>query len=1227
MDPRLRELLRGAVDRGDQEIEAIVRLRHPDIEVPGLRIVSRFGDIATCRLPISDIERAWRHEDVLSLKASRPLGSQRDMPEPSAALRLPLDVLATDIRRPPDCEQTGAGVIVAAIDFGCDFDHPNFKRADGTTRLLALWDQRDRDGSESPQPYGYGSVYSQAQINDALRTAHPYDTLGYHPSGIQHGTHVLDIAAGNGAAGGPVGIAPQADLMVVHLAARDTGGLATLGDSARLLEALDFIARTAGQQPWVINMSLGRQGGEHKGSSPVERALDRVLRAKPGRCIAMSVGNYHDKSIHASGRLAAGEARSLTVITDERDLTRNEIEVWYGRDDELRVMLDSPDGDRTAWIGPDDEADIVLDDQVVGRIYHLRNDPDSGDNHIDIFLDPWAPAGRWTVTLEAVTARDGIFHAWIERDEACPGCQARFDAADADSSFTTGTVANGHLPLVVGAYNPHSPGRESTPFSSAGPTSDGRAKPDIAAPGLQVLAARAAPADSDQSPGTHIRKDGTSMATPHVTGAVALCLQGAGRPLGIEAIRALIVDNTAPPGNGGAPSSRLGRGRLDIRRALAGLTAPPQQPAPALLPAPREAGPAQARGGDAARDRPAAAMPRSGDRVIRRALGEGFETQGIVEWSAGDEVGVRQVETTAGGVVLTRQPHARWTIADDGRIHADTRVIAADGPGGDDMSSLSEQDPAPVDPTTSREWQLAYRSAQPEPGPQTQLVSLLARPGQPVPYVTHGVVHVVRRVGGGEPHDTDAQGHLRYLGGHDGHLLDVWHDGSAWRHRDLTADAQPATPAATYSPCVYETSAIVGVAFRAVRGELWIITWSASAPANVSPALTSTNVTRALGANAPLVAGHPTCFVLHDVSHIVYRGTDKFIYDVALSGGTWQITRVCNEKAAADPVATTNGTVGLVAIRVMDGSIHAAELNGATWTCTPTATSCVALSAPSPGRQQQRTVADAAGLAEDSPAAWHVAIAQIYEHIDASGVSSINWTGRGMAPIGYLKGMALTYARVYCHYSLRPGEPENFRDRFAVQMAKAAGPGASTTTDAVARFARDLRALGADLSQDGVDVLRGLFTILIGLGMRESSGKYCTGRHRDKKIAATAQNSEAGLFQISYDIGVHAGDFQALYKKYQQRPSSGFLDVFSEGVTCPADDWANVGGGPGRDFQQFSKDCPAFTVELAALALRSRANHWAPINARKVQIREECWTLLRGVETAIDDLGGCIAVV
>jgi hypothetical protein len=258
----------------------------------------------------------------------------------------------------------------------------------------------------------------------------------------------------------------------------------------------------------------------------------------------------------------------------------------------------------------------------------------------------------------------------------------------------------------------------------------------------------------------------------------------------------------------------------------------------------------------------------------------------------------------------------------------------------------------------------------------------------------------------------------------------------------------------------------------------------------------------------------------------------------------------------------------------------------------------------------------------------HPAIGQIFEHIDASGLASHAWADIGTVPIGYYKGMALTYARVYCHYSIRPGEPPGWRDRFAVRMAQGVTPGADVTTDAVARFATQFSPLGADLSVEGVDVLRAVFTILFGLGVRESSGQHCTGWPRKKTVPPTATNSEAGLFQISYDIGVgKPGDFKDLYERYKQRPTSGFLDYFREGVICSAADRENFGKGVGADFQQFCKVCPAFTVELTALGIRTRANHWGPINRREVEILPEVWTLLRGVEAAIDDLDGCIAVL
>src|SRR5262249_45229765 len=74
------------------------------------------------------------------------------------------------------------------------------------------------------------------------------------------------------------------------------------------------------------------------------------------------------------------------------------------------------------------------------------------------------------------------------------------------------------------------------------------------------------------------------------------------------------------------------------------------------------------------------------------------------------------------------------------------------------------------------------------------------------------------------------------------------------------------------------------------------------------------------------------------------------------------------------------------------------------------------------------------------------------------------------------------------------------------------------------------------------------------------------------------------------------------------------------------DGGAIFGTGDGKDFQEFSKECPAFTAELAALAIRVRANHFGPINKNKIEIVQSCWDLLQEIESAIDELNGCIAV-
>jgi subtilisin family serine protease len=585
VDPALWELLRAeAGTDGDRVLEAVIRLARPGTEIPDVRMVARFGTIATCRIRARDVIAVRARPDVISIKAARglspgfePAADPPDSSNPAPGIR------PADIRRCPELGLTGAGVVAAAIDWGIDFDSAAFRRPEptaggnkpGGTRFLAFWDQRDQATGPPPEPYGYGGVHSGAEIDSALQSRRPYEQLGYHPAIADprgrgaHGTRTLDIAAGNGEANGPAGIAPDADLIFVHLADRNSGGLANFGDSVRLLEAVDFISRMAGPQPCAINISAGRLCGPRDGTTLVERAFDELLGAVPGRFIIDSGGNYFRWRAHSCGALAPGETRSLTVVTDPGDITLNELEIWYDGADEFAVRVDPPGYAGSGPVCLGERADLLVQGRVAGRVYHRKHDPNNGDNHIVVYLDPVGRAGNWTVTLEARrVGGDGRFHAWIERDDACRGCQARFAPDDSSPAITIGSIATSHLPLVVGAYDGHDPARPVAAFSSAGPSRDGRGKPDLAAPGVGVLAVRSAPVGATRSTGLLVRGNGTSFATPHVTGAVALCFEAAGHRLTARQIRSLVLDSCDPVPDGD-PQGRLGHGYLNVPRLVA----------------------------------------------------------------------------------------------------------------------------------------------------------------------------------------------------------------------------------------------------------------------------------------------------------------------------------------------------------------------------------------------------------------------------------------------------------------------------------------------------------------------------------------------------------------------------------------------------------------------------------------------------------------------------------
>jgi subtilisin family serine protease len=507
--------------------------------------------IVTGRIPIKRVEFIRNLPFVKSLKGARRL---------SKAVHITVPDIGANKYAPLPKQTGGKGVLVGIIDFGCDFAHHNFIDKNGKTRLLKFWDQTaSPNGNHVP----YGRLHMPNDINKAIKNSKPYQALGYSLTTGAHGTHVMDIAAGNGRGSGVPGVAPAADLLFVQLSTSnipwdgpDVVGK-NFGDSVNLVEAIRYIFDQAGNKPCVINISLGTNGGPHDGTTLVEKAIDGMLQEKPNRAVVIAASNSHDDGIHASGNVPAKSTQELSWLVDTNDFTENEMEIWYKGADQLSVEVIDPAGQSLGTVDPDESGQIKDTNGNVQLVISNRlNDPNNKDNVIGIWLKEHNP-GNWTVRLINNTSKAVHYHGWIERDDSG---QSVF-GGERDNSHTLGSISCSHKSITVASYDATKNGFPISWFSSEGPTRDGRNKPEIAAPGSNILAANSTTTKE------RILMSGTSMAAPAVTGSVALVFAAAAannKSLTIDQLRNIITKKgrTAPPAAVWDP--RFGYGRIFV---------------------------------------------------------------------------------------------------------------------------------------------------------------------------------------------------------------------------------------------------------------------------------------------------------------------------------------------------------------------------------------------------------------------------------------------------------------------------------------------------------------------------------------------------------------------------------------------------------------------------------------------------------------------------------------
>lgn len=210
----------------------------------------------------------------------------------------------------------------------------------------------------------------------------------------------------------------------------------------------------------------------------------------------------------------------------------------------------------------------------------------------------------------------------------------------------------------------------------------------------------------------------------------------------------------------------------------------------------------------------------------------------------------------------------------------------------------------------------------------------------------------------------------------------------------------------------------------------------------------------------------------------------------------------------------------------------------------------------------------------------------------SSAIAGYSWQGRGHAPTGYTNGMAVTFAKVYL--DLKAGRSN------ALAMTKPLG---SSSVDALALYGMSATLIN-------------LFALLLGLGMRESSGNCYEGVDTSAGSNRSADEIEAGAFQQSWNSHTASAEIPKSFAAYSAAPSSGFLSIFREGLSGSPS--ASAGSGDALKFQQLCKACPAFSVEAAAIGLRVLRSHWGPINTEAAEFRREAVALFQQVQAIVD---------
>jgi subtilisin family serine protease len=601
-------------------VKVLIELTGPDtteLESVGVGFRHLFEFVFSAQVPLDRLDELAGLKTILRVHQERTLRPTLDDSIP--------EIRATTVRNPQHPfsgtnKFTGAGVVIGIIDSGINILHPVFRLPNDQTktRIIALLDQ-----TQSP-----AVTFTKAQIETAIASDTQIIQPGIMVGGTRvetdaddhkHGTHVAGIAAGNGKKAGNcsgefkyVGVAPEADLVIVKY--DFNGGVDSLETAIR------FIANTAAALgppgplgpvgvPAVINMSFGSSLGAHDGTDPLDRLIDNyllvrsllpvpvqpvVLVAAAGNCgglVAIDVDPLTmlpDQNMHATGSIPpGGVVKSLRVDMQAIRPTPGKqiicrVEFRFTAPSGLGCQLVPPGNNITGSNQAAPDAVISFTENTQNSTCRIEGalvaGAPAGSRRIGITITSAAgntnQPGEWIINLTNASAAAIPYHGWI-----AGGQLDRFkdDLSRANTIESPGSSTSG---ITVGNYA--SSGKDKGKIadsSSRGPllnhptATTSRQKPDLSAPGEDICSAKRdlhTGCCCDCCCSSYIDLSGTSMAAPHVTGAIALMLQR-NPALTHDQIKTILMTNPnarLDSFTGTAPNNDFGAGKLDVLALL-----------------------------------------------------------------------------------------------------------------------------------------------------------------------------------------------------------------------------------------------------------------------------------------------------------------------------------------------------------------------------------------------------------------------------------------------------------------------------------------------------------------------------------------------------------------------------------------------------------------------------------------------------------------------------------